>query len=142
MIDFHSLTMDERVSKARKDLLQQGFTELHTPNDVDLALAKNGTTLVFVNSTCCGGEDVARPASAIALNSDKKPDHLVSVFAGQDKEATERARQYFEGYEPSSPSIALMKDGKCIKMVERFEIKTESTDQIASKLNDMFKEFC
>ena len=142
MIDFHSLTMGERVSSARESLLEQGFTELHTANDVDLALAKNGTTLVFVNSVCCGGEEIARPATAIALNTDKKPDYFVSVFAGQDKEATERARQYFEGYEPSSPSIALMKDGKCIKMIERHEIKTESKEQIVEKLNQIFEEFC
>ncbi|MDF2557886.1 MAG: BrxA/BrxB family bacilliredoxin [Bacillales bacterium] len=141
-MDFHFLPMEERVSNAREGLIEQGFQELHSKMEVDLAFAKKGTTLVFVNSVCCSGEDIARPASAIALKSEKKPDHLVSVFAGQEKEATERAREYFEGYEPSSPAIALMKDGKCIKMVERSEIKTESIEEIASKLQSMFEEYC
>jgi len=134
--------MDERIRKARTGLTEQGFVELKTAAEVDRAVEKAGTTLVFVNSICCCGEDVARPAMKIALSTGKKPNYLVSVFAGQEKEATEKAREYFIGYAPSSPAIALMKDGKICRMIERHELTTETPEQIALKLQAMFEAFC
>ena len=100
-----------------------GYKELKTPEEVEEALEQKGTTLVMINSVCGCAGGIARPAAAHALHYDKRPDHLVTVFAGQDKEATEKARSYFTGYPPSSPSFALLKDGKIISMVERHQIE-------------------
>lgn len=142
MLDFHSLPMPERIRAAREGLIKLGFTELYSAEEVDTAVAKSGTTLVFVNSKCCQGEEVARPATSMALQLDKKPDYLVSVFAGQDFEATERARELFVGYEPSSPSIALMKDGEICGMIERSDLTSGTQQEVALKLQKLFEKFC
>lgn len=142
MIDFHSLPMPERTRIAREGLLKQGFQELRTAEEVEVAIKKSGTTLVFVNSKCCCGEKVGRPATKIALNHGKKPDFLVSVFAGQDASATEKAREFFVGYEPSSPAIALMKDGEICGMIERSDLTSGTKEEVAFKLQELFEKFC
>ncbi|GAE91283.1 hypothetical protein JCM21714_228 [Gracilibacillus boraciitolerans JCM 21714] len=138
-----NLFMDDIVQSARNEISQAGYDELKTTEEVRTALEKEGTTLVMVNSTCgCAGGGVARPAAASAIHYDKRPDQLVTVFAGQDREATELARQYFEGYQPSSPSFALLKDGKIQKMVERHEIEGHSPVEVVNKLQELFDEYC
>src|SRR5699024_12748327 len=104
-MDFN-LFMNDVVDAARQDIIEAGYEELKSSGQVDDALNRQGTTLVMVNSTCGCAGGVARPAAANAIHYDKRPDHLVTVFAGQDQEATEQAREYFEGYPPSSPSFA------------------------------------
>lgn len=142
MVDFHSMPMSERIHLAKEGLIKQGFKELHTAEEVDEAVKQSGTTLVFVNSKCCCGEEVGRPATAMALQLDKKPDHFVSVFAGQAFEATERAREHFVGYEPSSPAIALMKDGEICGMVERHDLTSGTPQSVAAKLQALFEQYC
>ncbi|SHN20653.1 BrxA/BrxB family bacilliredoxin [Gracilibacillus kekensis] len=137
-----NLFMGDIVDSARNEIRQAGFDELTTTQDVKEALEKKGTTLVMVNSTCGCAGGVARPAAASAIHYDKRPDQLVTVFAGQDREATELARQYFEGYQPSSPSFALLKDGKIQKMVERHEIEGHSPVEVVNKLQEMFDQHC
>ncbi|QDP40543.1 BrxA/BrxB family bacilliredoxin [Radiobacillus deserti] len=140
-MDFN-LYMHDIVQSAREDLTQAGYKELTSPEEVDRALNEKGTTLVMVNSTCGCAGGVARPAAAHAIHYDKRPDHLVTVFAGQDKDATERAREYFEGYPPSSPSFALLKDGKIISMVERHDIEGFSPVDVVTKLQALFDQHC
>ncbi|UOQ50618.1 BrxA/BrxB family bacilliredoxin [Gracilibacillus caseinilyticus] len=140
-MDFN-LFMGDIVESARNEITQAGYDELKTPEQVQEALSKKGTTLVMVNSTCGCAGGVARPAAASAVHYDKRPDQLVTVFAGQDREATELARQYFEGYQPSSPSFALLKDGHIIKMVERHEIEGHSPVEVVNKLQGLFEEYC
>lgn len=138
-LDFYAMM----VQPMRDELTQIGFEELKTPDQVDAALqAKSGTTLVFVNSVCGCAGGIARPAAALALDGDKKPDRLVSVFAGQDKDATTRAREYFEGYPPSSPSVWLMKDGKLVSMLHRSDIEGTSAEHVANRMKEMFKQYC
>lgn len=136
---------DERlVAPMREDLTRIGFTELRTAQAVDEALpAQQGTTLVVVNSVCGCSARMARPAVRMALAADvPRPDHLATVFAGQDTEAAARARSYFTGYPPSSPSIALLKDGKLVYMMERWQIESRSADAIAADLATAFQTFC
>ena len=135
---------DERyVTPMRQELTQLGVEELRTPEEVDARLKDaKGTTLVVVNSICGCAARMARPAVAIALQHETKPDHLTTVFAGQDPDATERARGYFTGYAPSSPQIALMKDGKIVFMLERWQIEGRPADAIAEDLVEAFEEFC
>jgi putative YphP/YqiW family bacilliredoxin len=134
--------MNDVVRQARQEIGAAGYTELTTSEEVEQALAKKGTTLVMVNSVCGCAGGIARPAAAHAVHYDKRPDHLVTVFAGQDKEATEKARSYFTGYPPSSPSFALLKDGKLCKMVERHEIEGHDPMQVVNKLQNAFEEYC
>lgn len=134
--------MNDVVRQARQEIVSAGYTELTTPEEVDDALAKEGTTLVMVNSVCGCAGGIARPAAAHAVHYDKRPDHLVTVFAGQDKEATEKARQYFTGYPPSSPSFALLKDGKLVTMVERHEIEGHDPMAVVQKLQQAFEQSC
>src|SRR5690625_396042 len=117
-MDFNLFTNDV-VDAARKDITEAGYKELTTPDEVDEALTQKGTTLVMINSTCGCAGGIARPAAANSIHYDKRPDHLVTVFAGQDRDATEQARTYFEGYPPSSPSMAFLKDGKVVTMLDR-----------------------
>lgn len=138
----YDLLMADHVRRCREEMTAAGFEELKTPEEVDQVLQEKGTTLVAVNSVCGCAGGVARPAAAYIYNYDKKPDRYVTVFAGQDKEATERARSYFTGYPPSSPSFALVKDGKIIKMVERYEIEGHEPIQVAQKLQDLLDEYC
>ena len=138
------MPMSELITRpVRDELKKMGLEELRTPADVDQALGEStGTVLVAVNSMC--GCDAARmrPAVAQAVKHGKRPDRLTTVFAGQDLAATDRARQYFTGYSPSSPSVALLKDGKLIYMMERREIEGRRPDQIAESLKDAFDRFC
>ena len=135
---------DERlVTPMRQELTRLGFAELRTGDEVDKALENaKGTTLVVVNSVCGCSARMARPAVRIALENPIKPDHLTTVFAGQDAEATERAREYFTGYPPSSPSITLMKDGKLVFMLERFQIEGRPAEEIAHDLVNAFNRYC
>ncbi|MBM7660923.1 putative YphP/YqiW family bacilliredoxin [Bacillus mesophilus] len=134
--------INDVVKQAREDMVQAGYTELTNPEEVDQALNQKGTTLVMINSVCGCAGGIARPAATHAIHYDKRPDHLVTVFAGQDKEATGQARTYFEGYPPSSPSFALLKDGKIQMMVERHEIEGHEPMQVIQKLQNAFEEYC
>ncbi|MGV2938311.1 BrxA/BrxB family bacilliredoxin [Mesobacillus sp. LC4] len=134
--------MNDVVRQARQEIVAAGYTELTSGEEVEQALAKEGTTLVMVNSVCGCAGGIARPAAAHAVHFDKRPDNLVTVFAGQDKEATEKARSYFTGYPPSSPSFALLKDGKLCTMVERHEIEGHDPMQVVNKLQNAFEEYC
>jgi len=140
-MDFN-LYMQDFVNKAKEEINEAGFESLTTPEEVDQAFARKGTTLVMVNSTCGCAGGIARPAASSAIHYDRRPDHLVTVFAGQDKEATERAREYFEGYLPSSPSFALLKDGKIVTMVERYEIESSTPMEVVKQLQEIFDEHC
>ncbi len=135
---------DERfVTPMRQELTRLGVEELRTSDDVDARLkGVPGTTLVVVNSVCGCAARNARPAIATALRHAVKPDHLTTVFAGQDVEATAKARAYFTGYPPSSPSIGLLKDGEVVFMLERWQIEGRSADAIAADLTDAFDRFC
>ena len=135
---------DERfITPMRQELARLGVEEMRAADEVDAKL-KNapGTTLLVVNSMCGCAARNARPAVASALQHAKKPDHLTTVFAGQDIEATARARAYITGYAPSSPSIALLKDGKPVFMLERFQIEGRSADEISKDLVGAFDQFC
>ena len=135
---------DERfITPMRQELTRLGVEEMRTPDEVDARLKDaKGTTLVVVNSICGCAARMARPAVAMALSHEPKPDHLTTVFAGQDADATERARGYFTGYPPSSPQIALMKDGKVVFMLERWQIEGRPADAIAEDLVEAFQEHC
>ena len=135
---------DERyVTPMRQELTQLGLTEMRTPEEVDAKLRNaSGTTLVVVNSVCGCSARNARPAVAKAIRGEVKPDTLTTVFAGQDIEAVKRARSYFTGYPPSSPQIALLKDGKLVFMLERHQIESRSADDIAADLTRAFEKFC
>jgi putative YphP/YqiW family bacilliredoxin len=140
-IDFN-LFMNDIVRQAREEMVASGYTELKTPEEVDVAFKRKGTTLVMINSVCGCAGGIARPAAANAIHYDKRPDYLVTVFAGQDREATERARSYFTGYPPSSPSFALLKDGKLMTMIERHEIEGHDPMSVIAKLQKAFDEYC
>lgn len=140
-MDFN-VFMKDVVDVARKDMVEAGYQELTTPEEVDEELSKPGTTLVLINSVCGCAGGVARPAAANAIHYDKRPDRLVTVFAGQDREATERARTYFEGYPPSSPSFAFLKDGEIVTMIGRHDIEGFSAIDVMNKLQAIFDEHC
>src|ERR1041385_287887 len=135
---------DERfVSPMRQELTQLGVEEMRTPEEVDAKLKDHpGTTLVVVNSVCGCAARNARPAVARALQHDTKPESLTTVFAGQDVDAVQRARSYFVGYPPSSPQIALLKDGKLVFMLERHQIEGRSAGEIAADLVGAFDRYC
>ena len=132
-MDFN-LFMGDIIQSSRQEISEAGYLELTTPEVVDQALKKKGTTLVMVNSTCGCAGGVARPAAAEIGKSANRPEHLVTVFAGQDKEATEKARSYFKGYQPSSPSFAIMKNGEIVTMIERNSIEGHSKEQVVHHL--------
>ncbi|ASK63258.1 hypothetical protein CFK37_14415 [Virgibacillus phasianinus] len=140
-MDFN-LFMNDVVDVARSDIREAGYEELSSAEEVDSAMKREGTTLVMINSVCGCAGGVARPAAANAIHYDKRPDHLVTVFAGQDKDATDRARQYFEGYPPSSPSFAFLKDGKIVTMLERHDIEGFTAVDVVGKLQKIFDENC
>ena len=135
---------DERfVTPMRQELTRLGIEELRTPDEVDTKVRDaSGTTLVVVNSVCGCAARNARPAVAEALRHGTRPDHLTTVFAGQDGEATQRARSYFTGYPPSSPQIALLKDGRLVYMLERHQIEGRSAGEIAKDLTRAFDRHC
>jgi putative YphP/YqiW family bacilliredoxin len=135
--------MRDVVQPMRDELTRLGVKELRTPEEVveNLENAK-GTALVVVNSVCGCAAGNCRPGVAQALQHEVKPDHLFTVFAGQDKEATAKAREYFEPYPPSSPSIALLKDGKLVHFIQRHSIEDRTASQIAAELKGVFDEYC
>jgi putative YphP/YqiW family bacilliredoxin len=131
------------VAPMRTDIVEGGFTELKTATEVDTVMAEKGTTLVFINSVCGCSARTARPGVKEAVwNSAKKPEHLVTVFAGVDQEATQKVREYHLPYPPSSPSVALFKDGELVHFVERHHIEGRSAEMIAGHLEMVFEEFC
>jgi putative YphP/YqiW family bacilliredoxin len=131
------------IRPMREELTRLGFEELKTPQAVDETIKDSkGTLMVVVNSICGCAAGKARPGVALALQHDKKPDKVATVFAGADIEATERARSYFTGYGPSSPSIALLKDGQLVYMLERFQIEGRDATQIAGELSQAFEQYC
>jgi len=130
------------VLPMREELTRLGIEELRTAGEVEQALAKAGTTMVVVNSICGCAAGRMRPAVRMALQHSVRPDQSVTVFAGQDRDATERAREYFEGYPPSSPSIGLLRDGKLVYMMQRSDIETREAEDIAADLTAAFDKFC
>jgi len=134
---------EHMIQPMRQELTRLGVEELRSAADVDAKLQNlQGTALVVVNSMCGCAARNARPAVATALSRAVKPDLAVTVFAGQDPEPTQRARSYFTGYGPSSPSIALMKDGDVVFMLERFQIEGRSAQEIAADLENAFDQYC
>jgi len=130
------------VAPMRQELTSVGAVECRTPADVDATLKTPGVTMMVVNSVCGCAAGKARPGIAMALQHPNRPDTLATVFAGADVEATDRARSYFTGFAPSSPSIALMRDGKLLYMVERRDIESRSADAIADLLTMAFDKYC
>ena len=126
----------------RQELTRLGIKEARTAEDVDVAVKEKGTVLVVVNSVCGCAAGMARPAVAMAVKHDTLPDRMITVFAGNDRDATARAREYFVGYRPSSPSIALMRDGEVVKMVERWQIEGRDASDLARELTEAFDQFC
>jgi|SRR5580698_4291736 putative YphP/YqiW family bacilliredoxin len=127
----------------REELTKVGVQELRTADEVDQTLRNEpGTVMVVVNSICGCAAGRMRPAVRVALQNAAKPDKAFSVFAGQDTEATERARSYFTGYPPSSPSIAILRDGKLLYMMERRDIERREAPEIAAELKSAFEKFC
>ncbi|UUZ82958.1 BrxA/BrxB family bacilliredoxin [Paenibacillus sp. P26] len=135
--------MKDMIQPMRDELTRIGVQELRTPEEVAEALDhQEGTTLIVVNSVCGCAAGQCRPGVAKALQHAVKPDRLYTVFAGQDKEATAKAREYFAPYPPSSPSIALMKDGQLVHFIQRHQIEDRSAEMIANDLIGAFEEFC
>ncbi|WP_149274007.1 BrxA/BrxB family bacilliredoxin [Pareuzebyella sediminis] len=132
----------ELVKPMRQDLASAGFEELYTAEDVEKALNQNGTTLIVVNSVCGCAAANARPAAKLSLQNDKKPDHIVTVFAGVDIEAVNAARNLMIPFPPSSPSMALFKDGELVHMIERHHIEGRPAELIAENLMGAYDEFC
>jgi putative YphP/YqiW family bacilliredoxin len=131
------------VEPMRRELTRLGIEETRTAQEVDAVLGeKKGTVLVVVNSVCGCAAGMARPAVALAVEHGVKPDRMITVFAGNDREATQRVREYFAGYRPSSPSIALVKDGQVVKMFERHQIEGRAAHDIASELVAAFDAHC
>jgi putative YphP/YqiW family bacilliredoxin len=131
------------VVPMREELTRLGIEELKTAGDVDQALKGSpGTTMVVVNSICGCAAGRMRPAVRMALQNSVRPDHLFSVFAGQETDATERARSYFTGYPPSSPSIAILRDGQLVYMMQRRDIESREAPAIATDLKAAFERYC
>jgi len=130
------------VAPMRQDLVRLGFREMRTTDDVEGLLESSGTVLVAVNSVCGCSAGAMRPGVALALEHHTRPDLLTTVFAGQELEATEKAREYFVGYPPSSPSIALLRDGELLYMMERHQIEGNTPTEIAEALKAAFDEHC
>ena len=130
------------VQPMREELTRLGVQELRTPEEVDKALTGSGTVMVVVNSICGCAAGKARPGIAMALGHSTKPDVVTTVFAGADLEATQRAREYFTGYPPSSPSVALLRDGQLVWMMERRQIENQSADMIARQITEAFDQHC
>jgi putative YphP/YqiW family bacilliredoxin len=132
----------ELVKPMRDDLAMAGFVELYTAEDVNKAIAQEGTTLVVVNSVCGCAAANARPAAKMSLQNDKRPDHTVTVFAGVDTEAVDAARDLMIPFPPSSPSMALFKNGELVHMIERHHIEGRPAELIAENLTEAYNEFC
>jgi len=132
----------ELVKPMREDLTKVGFEELHTVEAVNTAMAKEGTTLVVVNSVCGCAAANARPGARQSLQNAKRPDYLVTVFAGVDREATDKAREFMIPFPPSSPCMALFKDGELVHMLERHHIEGRPAEMIAENLVDAYNSHC
>lgn len=131
------------IHSMREELTRLGVEELKTPEQVDAALKDSkGTVMVVVNSVCGCAAGKARPGIALALEHEVRPERVTTVFAGADIEATERARSYFKGFRPSSPSIAILKDGEVVYMMERHQIENKWPQQIAQELTSAFEQHC
>ena len=130
------------VQPMRDEVTSLGVTECRTPADVDAAISKPGTTLVFVNSVCGCAAAGARPGLRLSLMNEKKPDQMVTVFAGMEADATAQARSHFAPYQPSSPQIALMKDGKVVEMFQRHDIEGRDAATVAKSLSDAYDKHC
>lgn len=135
--------MEDMVQPMRDELTNLGIQELRTAEEVEEKLpSAKGTALVVVNSVCGCAAGQCRPGVARALQHEITPDHLFTVFAGQDREATAKAREYFAPYPPSSPSIALMKDGELVHFIERHSVENRSAEEIAAELATVFDRYC
>jgi len=130
------------VMPMREELTRLGIKEARTADEVDSAVKQSGTTMVVVNSICGCAAGKMRPAVRAALQNSARPDHTITVFAGQDREATDKARSYFTGYPPSSPSIGILRDGELVYMMQRSDIETSDPRTIALKLAEVFNQFC
>jgi len=133
---------EQFIAPMRAELTRVGARELRSPADVDETVKSSGTVMVVVNSICGCAAGKARPGIAMALQHSNKPDVVATVFAGADIEATERAREYFAPYPPSSPSVALLRDGKLLWMMQRRDIETRDAHAIAQQLTAAFDQFC
>lgn len=143
--NFYIQQMQSMVQPMRDELTRMGVKELRTPEEVDTVLtgdAATGTTLLVINSVCGCAAGLARPAVAKSLQHHALPDHLYTVFAGQDKEATAQARTYLTGERPSSPSYAILKDGKLVHMIHREEIEGVELETLVSKLTNAYDQYC
>ena len=133
---------EELVIPMKEELTENGFKDLTTPEQVVEALGQKGTTLLVINSVCGCSAGAARPGVLYSLTGDKKPDHLVTTFAGFDTEAVAEARKHMAPFPPSSPSIALFKDGELVHMIERHHIEGHPAGAIAANLQATYEEFC
>ncbi|WP_163536529.1 BrxA/BrxB family bacilliredoxin [Gracilibacillus sp. YIM 98692] len=135
--------MKEIAQPMRDELTNAGFEELTTPEEVDQFISENNEpVLVVVNSVCGCAAGLARPAAITSLEGPKKPNKLVTVFAGQDREATAKMREYFEGVEPSSPSMGLVKDGKLQHFIPREQIEGYEVEEIVNQLTEAYQKYC
>ncbi|MFC7392802.1 BrxA/BrxB family bacilliredoxin [Scopulibacillus cellulosilyticus] len=135
--------MRQVAKPMREELTGAGFKELTTPEEVDNFMENaSGTSVVVVNSVCGCAAGLARPAVVESLNNDVKPDHLVTVFAGQDREATAKMREYFTGYEPSSPSVAILKGNEVVHFIPREDIEDEDIETIVNNLKGAYDKYC
>lgn len=130
------------VIPMREELVRAGIQEARTAEDVDAALAAKGTTMVVVNSICGCAAGKMRPGVRLALQNPVVPDQSITVFAGQDREATEKARSYFEGNPPSSPAVAILRDGKLVYLMQRVVIENNTAQAIGAELARAFNEYC
>lgn len=130
------------IAPFREELTRFGVKETRTVAELEKAVQTPGTTMVVVNSVCGCAAGKMRPAVGRALQHTTLPDNIVTVFAGQDREATEKARSYFVGYQPSSPSIGILRDGKLVHMIERYEIESRDAGSIAADLTAAFDKYC
>ena len=132
----------ELVAPMKDELKTLGFNEMVTPDQVDDTLKQSGTTLVVINSVCGCAAGMMRPGVRASLDNTKCPDHLTTTFAGVDRDATDKARKYMLPYPPSSPSIALFKDGKLVHMIERHHIEGRTAEMVADNLKMAYDEYC
>jgi putative YphP/YqiW family bacilliredoxin len=133
---------EEMVKPMRAELTDAGFNELYTTEAVENAVKQEGTTLVVINSVCGCAARNARPGAKMSLENDKKPTHLTTVFAGMDKEAVDTARKHMFPFPPSSPCIALFKNGELVHMLERHHIEGRPAELIADNLKEAYNEYC
>jgi len=133
---------EEIVKPMRQELVNAGFKELHTADEVDKILQESGTTLIVVNSVCGCAAGTARPGSILSLKGDKIPTNIATVFAGVDTDAVAKAREHMIPFPPSSPAVALFKDGELVHMLERHHIEGRSAEMIAENLSGAYQDFC